>query len=71
MRPPSHEIRKLTVVLPAYVVEALRPRLLHGESITELLKRLAREEAFRDSEPDPDDFDPMDHPSLSPAQRNL
>ena len=69
MTPLPHEIRKLTVVLPAYVVEALRPRLLHGESITQCIKRLAREEAFR-SDPEPDDFDPMEHPSLTAAQRD-
>ena len=63
----SHETRKLTIVLPAYIVDALRPRLLGGETTTECIKRLVRQEALgsRD-EPDPDD----DHPSLSARDRN-
>ena len=66
-RPPSHETRKLTILLPAYIIDALRPRLLGDESVTECIKRLVRQEALgiRD-EPDPDD----DHPSLSARDRN-
>jgi hypothetical protein len=64
---PSHETRKITVVLPAYIIDALRPRLLGDESITECIKRLVRQEALGDrDEPDPDD----DHPSLSARDRN-
>lgn len=64
---PSHETRKITVVLPSYIIDALRPRLLGDETITECIKRLVRQEALgsRD-EPDPDD----DHPSLSARDRN-
>ena len=68
---PSHDTRKLTVVLPAYIVEALRPRLLGDESITECIKRLVRQEALGScDEPDPDDFDFDSHPSLSARERN-
>lgn len=64
---PSHETRKLTICLPAYIVDRLRERLLGGETVTECIKRLVRLEALgsRD-EPDPDD----DHPSLSARDRN-
>ena len=66
---PSHETRKITVVLPAYIIDALRPRLLGAESITECIKRLVRQEALGgNDEPDPDDDD--DHPSLSAWDRN-
>ena len=66
---PSHETRKITVVLPAYIIDALRPRLLGDESITECIKRLVRQEALGSSdEPDPDTGD--DHPSLSARDRN-
>lgn len=70
MRSPSHEIRKLTIVLPAYVVEALRPKLLAGESVTECIKRLVRDAALGDDRYEPDDFDNDLHPSLSARQRN-
>ena len=64
---PSHEIRKLTICLPAYIIDALRPRLLGDETITECIKRLVRQEALgSNDEPDPDD----DHPSLSARDRN-
>ena len=64
---PSHETRKITVVLPAYIIDALRPRLLGDETITECIKRLVRQEALgSNDEPDPDD----DHPSLSARDRN-
>ena len=64
---PSHETRKITVVLPSYIIDALRPRLLGDESITECIKRLVRQEALGShDEPDPDD----DHPSLTAQDRN-
>lgn len=64
---PSHEIRKLTIVLPAHVVDALRSQLKGDETVTDCIKRLVRQEALgsRD-EPDPDD----DHPSFSARDRN-
>lgn len=66
---PSHETRKITICLPAYIIDALRPRLLGDESITECIKRLVRQEALGShDEPDPDDDD--DHPSLSARDRN-
>ena len=40
MKPPSHETRKLTIVLPAADVERLRPLLREGEGFTCLIKRL-------------------------------
>lgn len=65
---PSHETRKITVVLPSYIIDALRPRLLGDETITECIKRLVRQEALGiNDEPDPDDGD---HPSLSARERN-
>lgn len=71
MRPPSHEIRKFTIVLPAHIVEALHPKLLGDESITECIKRLVREAALGDDGYEPDDFDDYDrHPSMTARERN-
>jgi len=43
---PSHEIRKLTIVLPVHVVDALRSQLRGDESITDAIKRLVVREAM-------------------------
>jgi hypothetical protein len=43
---PSHEIRKLTIVLPAQVVDALRSQLRGDETITDCIKRLVVREAL-------------------------
>ena len=43
---PSHEIRKLTIVLPAHVVDALRSQLRGDETITDCIKRLVIREAL-------------------------
>jgi hypothetical protein len=43
---PSHEIRKLTIVLPAHVVDALRSQLRGDESITDCIKRPVIREAM-------------------------
>jgi len=43
---PSHDIRKLTIVLPAHVVDALRSRLKGDETITDCIKRLVVREAL-------------------------
>ena len=43
---PSHEIRKLTIVLPASVVDALRSQLRGDETITDCIKRLVVREAL-------------------------
>jgi len=43
---PSHEIRKLTIVLPAPVVDALRSKLRGDETITDCIKRLVIREAM-------------------------
>jgi hypothetical protein len=54
MRPPSHEIRKFQIVLPAADVERLRPLLREDEGITCLIKRILRETAQSSaSPPDP------------------
>ena len=43
---PSHEIRKLTIVPPASVVDALRSQLKGDETITDCIKRLVVREAL-------------------------
>ena len=43
---PSHDIRKLTIVLPAPVVDALRSRIRGDETITDFVKRLVIREAM-------------------------
>jgi hypothetical protein len=43
---PSHDIRKLTIVLPAHVVDALRSHLSGDETITDCIKRLVVREAM-------------------------
>ena len=43
---PSHQIRKLTIVLPVHVVDALRSQLRGDESITDAIKRLVVREAL-------------------------
>jgi hypothetical protein len=43
---PSHDIRKLTIVLPAPVVDALRSKLKGGETVTDCIKRLVVREAL-------------------------
>jgi mannitol-1-phosphate/altronate dehydrogenase len=43
---PSHEIRKLTIVLPAHVVDALRSQLRGNETVTDCIKRLVVREAL-------------------------
>lgn len=43
---PSHDIRKLTIVLPAHVVDALRSKLRGDETITDCIKRLVVREAM-------------------------
>jgi hypothetical protein len=43
---PSHEIRKLQIVLPAYVVDALRSKLKGDETVTDAIKRLVVREAM-------------------------
>lgn len=43
---PSHEIRKLTIVLPAHVVDALRLQLRGDETITDCINRLVVREAM-------------------------
>ena len=43
---PSHEIRKLTITLPAHVVDALRLQLKGDETITYCIKRLVTREAL-------------------------
>lgn len=43
---PSHEIRKLTIVLPAHVVDALRSQLGEDETVTDAIKRLVTREAL-------------------------
>ena len=43
---PSHGIRKLTIVLPAHVVDALRSQLRGDETITDCIKRLVVREAL-------------------------
>ena len=43
---PSHEIRKLTIVLAASVVDALRSQLRGDETITDCIKRLVVREAM-------------------------
>lgn len=43
---PSHEIRRLTIVLPAPVVDALRSKLRGDETITDCIKRLVIREAM-------------------------
>ncbi len=43
---PSHDIRKLQIVLPAPVVDALRSKLKGGETITDCIKRLVVREAL-------------------------
>ena len=44
---PSHEIRKLTIVLPAPVVDALRSQLKGDESITDCIRKLVVREALK------------------------
>jgi hypothetical protein len=51
MRPPSHEIRKFQIVLPADEVERLRPLLREDEGITCLIKRILRETAQSSTSP--------------------
>lgn len=46
MRPPSHAIRKLTIVLSAEVVDALRSKLQEDETVTDAIKRLVTEKAL-------------------------
>jgi hypothetical protein len=43
---PSHDIRKLTIVLPAPVVDALRSKLRGDETITDFVKKLVVREAM-------------------------
>jgi mannitol-1-phosphate/altronate dehydrogenase len=43
---PSHEIRKLQIVLPAHVVDALRSKLKGDETVTDAIKRLVVREAL-------------------------
>ena len=43
---PSHQIRKLTITLPAHVVDALRSQLRGDETITDCIKRLVVREAL-------------------------
>jgi hypothetical protein len=43
---PSHEIRKLQIVLPAHVVDALRSKLKGDETVTDCIKRLVMREAL-------------------------
>jgi hypothetical protein len=43
---PSHEIRKLQIVLPAQVVDSLRSKLRGDESVTDCIKRLVIREAM-------------------------
>jgi hypothetical protein len=43
---PSHEIRKLQIVLPVQVVNALRSKLKGDETITDCIKRLVIREAM-------------------------
>jgi mannitol-1-phosphate/altronate dehydrogenase len=43
---PSHEIRKLTIVLPVHVVDALRSQLKGDETVTDCIKRLVVREAL-------------------------
>jgi len=43
---PSHKIRKLTIVLDAHVVDALRSQLRGDETITDCIKRLVVREAM-------------------------
>ena len=43
---PSHDIRKLQIVLPAHVVDALRSKLKGDETITDFVKRLVVREAL-------------------------
>jgi hypothetical protein len=43
---PSHDIRKLTITLPAHVVDALRSQLRGDETITDCIKRLVIREAL-------------------------
>jgi len=50
---PSHEIRKLTIVLPVQVVDALRSQLKGDETITDCIKRLVIREALGVAEPAP------------------
>jgi hypothetical protein len=45
MNPPSHETRKLTIVLPVSDVERLRPLLREDEGFTCLIKRLLHDVA--------------------------
>lgn len=47
MRPPSHAIRKLTIVLPAEVVDALRSKLQADETVTDAIKRLVTAAALK------------------------
>ena len=43
---PSHNIRKLQIVLPAHVVDALRSKLKGDETVTDAIKRLVVREAL-------------------------
>ena len=43
---PSHEIRKLTIVLHASVVDPLRSQLSCDETLTDCIKRLVVREAL-------------------------
>ena len=43
MKPPSHETRKLTIVVPASDVERLRPLLREDEGFTCMIKRILHE----------------------------
>lgn len=43
---PSHQIRKLTITLPAPVVDALRSKLRGDETVTDCIKRLVMREAL-------------------------
>ena len=43
---PSHDIRKLQIVLPAHVVDALRSKLKGDETITDFVKRMVVREAL-------------------------
>jgi hypothetical protein len=43
---PSPEIRKLQIVLPAHVVDALRSKLKGDETVTDAIKRLVVREAL-------------------------
>jgi hypothetical protein len=46
LAPVADDIRKLQIVLPAHVVDALRSKLKGDETITDFVKRLVVREAL-------------------------